>query len=79
MNDKIKSLGLGLGATAISIMPGFLPAVRTACTGVCGSCGGGCILGLAAGGLIALARLSARSTENTESTSVTTKHEEMSD
>ncbi|HWR38645.1 MAG TPA: hypothetical protein VN611_04025 [Patescibacteria group bacterium] len=61
MNNPLKSLGMGLGAAGVSLTPGLAStAGNAACTGICGSCGAGCaglILGLAAGGLIALARL----------------------
>lgn len=65
MNDKAKSLGLGLGATSISMGTSLLPAVR-ACTGMCGSCGGACvglILGMA-GGFIFFAGLKKQANKN---------------
>jgi len=60
MKDKIKSLGVGVSAATISVVPSLLPTASAVCTGVCGSCGGGCaglILGLGAGGLIFLTKL----------------------
>jgi len=55
MKKKFKSLGLGLSATTISIVPSLLPTVSAACTGICGSCGGSCaglIVAAGASGLI---------------------------
>ena len=66
MKDKVKSLGLGLSAAGISLSTSLLPAARTACTGICGSCGGGCaglVLGLA-GSFIYFARLKKQANKN---------------
>jgi|GEM_PF-1135982 len=55
MKAKLKSLGLGLSATTISALPSLLLGTSAACTGICGSCGGGCaglIVGMGAAGLI---------------------------
>lgn len=55
MKEKFESLGLGLSAATIAMVPNLLQNISVACTGICGSCGGGCagmILGMGAGGLI---------------------------
>jgi len=60
MKKKINSLGLGLSATAISLVPSLLPTASSVCTGICGSCGGSCaglIVTLGASGLIFFKKL----------------------
>lgn len=45
MNNKIKEIGAGIGATGISIAASgsFIPGVG-ACTGTCGACGLSCLV-----------------------------------
>jgi hypothetical protein len=45
MNNKVKEIGTGIGATSISIAAstGFIPGVG-ACTGTCGACGLSCLV-----------------------------------
>lgn len=55
MKKKINSLGLGLSATTISLLPSLLPTASAVCTGICGSCGGSCaglFVAVGASGLI---------------------------
>jgi hypothetical protein len=69
MKDRFKSLGVGISATTISMVPSLLPNVGAACTGICGSCGGGCaglILVLGAGGLILFNRMKNRKQEKVD-------------
>lgn len=53
MKVKSSTLGWGLGSAVSVNLPSILQTPMISCTGICGSCGGGCaIVGLIMGGVL---------------------------